>query len=163
MLYALDLDSLPLPAARKIGITDLPVRLLTDKILPFCEVKDILSLGCTSKFFAVIMSGDGEFWRRKLAIDYNFTGSETNRTSGWKFVYLRLGRPRFFAWGCVRFSSVLLRGRPHICWSTHAPAKHNNSERSSDLRPRILQRWHFWKPHCRLKLAWSINRLSAWQ
>ena len=36
-------------------------------------------------------------------IDYNFTGSETNRTSGWKFIYLRLGKPRLFSWGCVMF------------------------------------------------------------
>ena len=100
MLCALDLDSLPLPAIRSTRITDLPVRLLTNKILPFCEVRDILSLGCTNKFFALIMNDD-VFWRRKLAIDYNLTGSETNRTSGWKFIYLRLRKPRLFAWGCV--------------------------------------------------------------
>ena len=81
---------------------DLPVGLITNKILPFCEVRDKLSLGCTNKFFALVMS-DGEFWRRKLAIEYNFTGSETNRMSGWKFIYLRLRKPRFFAWGCVLF------------------------------------------------------------
>ena len=86
---------------------DLPTGLLTNRILPFCEGRDMLSLGCTNKFFALIMSDDA-FWRRRLAVDYNFTGSETNRTSGWKFIYLRLGKPRLFAWGCVRFYSVLL-------------------------------------------------------
>ena len=93
---------------------DLPIELLTNKILLFCGVRDMLSLGCTNKFFALIMS-DGAFWRRRLAIDYNFTGSETNRTSGWKFIHLRLGKPRLFAWGCVRFYSVILRGRPLVC------------------------------------------------
>ena len=102
MLYALDLDSLPLPPARKIAIMDLPIKLLTNQILPFCEVRDMLSLGCTNRFFALIMS-DGIFWRQKLATDYNFTGSGTNRTSGWKFIYLRLGKPRLFTWGCVTF------------------------------------------------------------
>ena len=93
---------------------DLPVRLLTNKILPFCEVRDMLSLGCTNKLFALIMSNE-VFWRRKLAIDHNFTGSEANRTSDWKFIYLRLRKPRLFTWGCVRFRSFLLRGRPPIC------------------------------------------------
>ena len=102
MLCGLDLDSLPLLVTRKAGITDIPVRLLTYEILPSCEVRDMLSLGCTNKFFARIMSDDA-FWRRKLVIDYNFTGSETNRTSGWKFIYLRLGTPRLFSWGCVTF------------------------------------------------------------
>ena len=102
MSYALDLDSLPLPAIRKIAITDLPVELLANKILPFCKVRDMLSLGCTNRFFALITS-DGMFWRRKLAIDYNFTGSETNRTSGWKFIYLKSRKPRLFTWGSVMF------------------------------------------------------------
>ena len=86
---------------------DFPIGLLTSKILPFCEVRDVLSLGCTNKFFALIMSDDA-FWRRRLAVDYNFTGSETNRTGGWKFIYLRLRKPRLFVWGCVWFYSVLL-------------------------------------------------------
>ena len=102
MLCGLDLDSLPLLATRRDGIRDLPVKLLTNEILPFCEVRDMLSLGCTNRFFALIMNDD-VFWRQKLAIDYNFTGSETNRTSGWKFIYLRLGKPRLFTWGCVPF------------------------------------------------------------
>ena len=102
MLYSLDLDSLPLPPARKIGIMDLPVGLLTNKILPFCEVRDMLSLGCTNRFFALIMS-DGMFWRQKLVTDYNFTGSETNRASGWKFIYLKSRKPRLFTWGSVTF------------------------------------------------------------
>ena len=102
MLYTIDLDSLPLPPARKIAITDLPIELLTNRILPFCKVRDMLSLGCTNKFFALIMS-DGVFWRQKLATDYNFTGSETNRMSGWKFIYLKSRKPRLFTWGYVMF------------------------------------------------------------
>ena len=98
MLCGLDLDSLPLLVIRRAGITDLPVKLLTNKILQFCEVRDTLSLGCTNKFFALIVNDDG-FWKRKLVIDYNFTGSETNRTSGWKFIYLRFWKPRLFTWG----------------------------------------------------------------
>ena len=103
MLCSLDLDSLPFLVTQKAGITDIPIRLLTNELLLFCGVRDMLSLGCTNKFFAHIMS-DGALWKRKLVIDYNFTGSETNRTSGWKFIYLRLGKPRLFSWGCVMFS-----------------------------------------------------------
>ena len=136
MLCGLDLDSLPFLVTQKAGITDIPVRLLTNEILLFCGVRDMLPLGCTNKFFAHIMSDDA-LWRRKLVIDYNFTGSETNRTSGWKFIYLRLGKPRLFSWGCVMF---LFR------YVTEASALAGVlacspilSERSTNLYPRDLQ------------------------
>ena len=90
-------------AAQKTGIADIPVELLIDNILPFCEARDVFSLGCTNKFFALVTTDD-MFWKRKLVVDYNFTGSETARTSGWKFIYQRLGNPRVFVWGYVIFS-----------------------------------------------------------
>jgi len=86
-------------------ITDIPVNVFVDNILPFCEVKDVISLGYTNKFFALI-TNDEMFWKRNLVIDYNFTASETARTSGWRFLYLiyRSSRnPRIFVWGCVTF------------------------------------------------------------
>lgn len=61
-------------------------------------MKDVFSLGCTNKFFALITTDD-TLWKRRLAVDYNFTGSETARTSGWKFIYKRLRNPRVFVWG----------------------------------------------------------------
>ena len=119
MLYALDLDSLPLPEARRIGITDLPIGLLTNKILPFCEARDMIR---TKNLLAQPSESmnDDAFWRRRLAVDYNFTGSETNRTSGWKFIYLRLGKARLFAWGCVLFILFFTRPFTHlsIYWHT---------------------------------------------
>lgn len=96
-------------ATRKTGIADIPVELLIDNLLPFCDAKDAFSLGCTNKFFALITTDD-MFWKRRLAADYNFTGSETARTSGWKFIYQRLRRPRVFVWGYVIFHSFVLRG-----------------------------------------------------
>ena len=102
---------------------DLPIGLLTDRILLFCRVRDMLSLGCTNRYFALIMS-DGTFWRQKLVIDYNFTGSETNRTSGWKFIYLKSRKPRLFTWGCVTFLP-----RPVTGASTYLP-NYDNSEGS---------------------------------
>ena len=88
-------------------ITDIPVKVLTKNILPFCEAKDVLSLGCTNKFFALVAADDA-FWRLKLAVDYNFTGSETARTSGWKFIYQKLRHPRVFVWGYVAFRPFML-------------------------------------------------------
>ena len=85
---------------KRTGIADIPVELFIDNILPFCEAKDVFSLGCTNKFFAVVTTDD-TFWKRKLAVDYNFTGSETARTNGWKFIYQRLRNPRVFVWGYV--------------------------------------------------------------
>ena len=83
-------------------ITDIPVKIFTDRILSFCEFKDALSLGCTNKFFALVTT-DEAFWRRKVAVDYNFTGSETTRTSDWRIIYQRFSNrnPRVFVWGCV--------------------------------------------------------------
>jgi len=89
-------------SAQKTGIADIPVELLIDNLLPFCEAKDVFSLGCTNKFFALVTTDD-MFWKRRLVVDYNFTGSETARTSGWKFIYQRLRNPRVFAWGYVIF------------------------------------------------------------
>ena len=55
--------------------------------------------------------GAGEtFWRQRVAVDYNFTGSETNRMNGWKFIYQRLKNPRVFTWGYAVF-----------CWSMSPP------------------------------------------
>ena len=82
------------------GIAHIPVEVLIDNVLPFCEVNDVFSLGCTNKFFALITTDD-MFWKRRLAADYNFTGSDTARTSGWKFIYKRLRNPRVFVWGYV--------------------------------------------------------------
>ena len=93
-------------ATQRTGIADIPVELLLDNILPFCEAKDVLSLGCTNKLFSLVTTDD-MLWKRKLAADYNFTGSETARTSGWKFIYQRLRNPRVFVWGCVIFSVLL--------------------------------------------------------
>ena len=83
---------------------DIPVKVLMDNILPFCETKDVISIGCSNKFFALIATD--MFWRKKLAVEYNFTGSGTTRTSGWKFMYQRLRNSRVFVWGCV--ASVVL-------------------------------------------------------
>lgn len=103
-------------AVQRTGIVDMPVELLIDNILPFCEAKDVFSLGCTNKLFALVTTDD-TLWRRKLAVDYNFTGSETARTSGWKFIYQRLRNPRVFVWGCVVFSDAT---RVFICPPMHS-------------------------------------------
>jgi len=102
-------------------ITDIPVKIFTENILPFCKVKDVLSLCCTSKFFALIMT-DGMFWKRKAIVDYNFTGPETAKTSRWKFSYQKLRNPRVFVWGCVTFS--FFHRSAHVC-----SFNHNRSER----------------------------------
>jgi len=43
-------------------ITDIPAKVFIDNILPFCEVEDVLSLGSTNKFFALI-AADETFWK----------------------------------------------------------------------------------------------------
>jgi len=89
-----------------ITITDIPVKVFASNILPFCEVKDVVSLGRTNRFFALVAT-DETFWKRKLAVDYNFPVSGTARTSRWKFIYQRLRNPRVFVWGCVTLFSYV--------------------------------------------------------
>jgi len=96
-------------ATWRAKIMDIPVEVLLDNILPFCEAEDVLSLGCTNKFFALVTT-DEAFWRQKLAVDYNFTGSGTTRTSNWKIIYQRFRNPRVFVWGCVIFSFFYVMG-----------------------------------------------------
>lgn len=81
-------------------LSEVPVEVLLDNVLPFCEVPDLLALGSTNRFFALLASDD-TFWKRKLDTDFNFNGADTARTSGWKFIYLRMSNPKVFVWGCV--------------------------------------------------------------
>jgi len=37
---------------------------------------------------------DESLWHKKLLADFNFTGAETARTSGWKFIYKGLDMPQ---------------------------------------------------------------------
>jgi len=74
-------------------VTDIPVKVLIDNILPFCETKDVLSLGCTNRFFSLVVTGE-KTWRKKLAAD----------PSSWKSIYQRFKNPRVSVWGCVPFS-----------------------------------------------------------
>ncbi|KAG7094062.1 hypothetical protein E1B28_007681 [Marasmius oreades] len=81
-----------------LGLTDLPIELHIDVFLPLLPLRDLLSLGCTNKHFAVLCK-DETLWKRKLDRDYNFNGANTARTTGWKFIYLRLTNPRVYVWG----------------------------------------------------------------
>ncbi|KAI0923709.1 hypothetical protein AcV5_009183 [Taiwanofungus camphoratus] len=79
-------------------LTDLPIELFLDNILPLLSVPDLYRLSCTSRFFYQLASDD-PFWHRKIQADYNFSGSETARDTGWKFLYKRLSNPKVFVWG----------------------------------------------------------------
>ncbi|KZT69245.1 RCC1/BLIP-II protein [Daedalea quercina L-15889] len=80
------------------ALTDLPVELFLDNILPLLPVPDLLHFGCVNRHFAQL-SSDETFWHRKIEEDYNFSGSETARKNGWKFLYRRFSHPRVFVWG----------------------------------------------------------------
>ncbi|KAI0825634.1 regulator of chromosome condensation 1/beta-lactamase-inhibitor protein II [Irpex lacteus] len=79
-------------------LESLPVEVIIDNILPFLPVSSITSLSATSKFFYLLAS-DETFWKRRLLTDYNFSGNDTARTTGWKFIYGRLARPKVYVWG----------------------------------------------------------------
>ena len=94
-------------AAGTIKITDIPAEVLVNNVLPFCRTKDAVSLGCTNKFFALAVA-DETFWQQKVAVDYKFTGPDTNNIYGWKLIYQRLGKPQDFWWEYVTFSFCYL-------------------------------------------------------
>ncbi|KAI0792170.1 RCC1/BLIP-II [Abortiporus biennis] len=79
-------------------ISDIPVEVFLDNLLPYLSVPDLLRLGTTSHAFQRLTS-DETFWHRKLQEDYNFSGSETARSTGWKFIYKRLANPEVYVWG----------------------------------------------------------------
>ena len=82
----------------QLTVTDLPVEVWIDNILPSLPIADLLRLGCTSRFFYLLTS-DEPFWHRKLQEDFNFSGSDTARATGWKFIYKRLRNPQVYVWG----------------------------------------------------------------
>jgi SCF-associated factor 1 len=79
-------------------LADLPVEVLLDHLLPELTISGLLSLTCTSRFFADL-GEDDTLWKRKLYDDFNFTGEGTARMSGWKFIYRGLAHPKAFVWG----------------------------------------------------------------
>jgi len=82
------------------SLSDVPVDVVLDNLFPSTPVVDLLSLGSTNRHFNALLSDD-LFWKRKLEQDFNFSGAGTARTSGWKFIYRGLAKPRIFTWGCV--------------------------------------------------------------
>lgn len=76
----------------------LPLELLIDSLLPWLELRDLLALARTCRFFALVCSDD-TFWKRKTAEEYNFSGAGSARTSGFKHLYRGLRKPRVFVWG----------------------------------------------------------------
>ncbi|KAF8906226.1 hypothetical protein CPB84DRAFT_426868 [Gymnopilus junonius] len=85
-------------ALEYFNLSEIPVEVLLDNLLPYIPVRDLLSLTSCSKFFSILCSDDA-LWKRKLFEDFNFTGQGTARTNGWKFIYRGLFDPRVFVWG----------------------------------------------------------------
>lgn len=79
-------------------IADLPVELFLDGILSFLPVRDVLSFGAANRFFNAV-AADEAFWHRRIQQDFNFSGADTARRTGWKFLYKRLSHPEVYVWG----------------------------------------------------------------
>ena len=144
-------------------ITDIPVKVFTNSILPFCEAKDVISLCCTNKFFAFVATNE-TFWKRKLAIDYNFPVLGTARTSGWKFIYQKLRNSRVFVWGCVTLSPSYYGGA-HFFINALMRARRN----CSDIRTMVNSGYYGFQRQpagmflFRLNFTFQVFVWSAWQ
>jgi len=79
-------------------LSDLPIDVLLDNLLPWLAIPDLIHLGETSSFFARLCN-DETFWKRKLQEDFNFTDEKTARISGWKRLYRGLRNPKTYVWG----------------------------------------------------------------
>ncbi|KAI0078721.1 RCC1/BLIP-II [Panus rudis PR-1116 ss-1] len=100
--------------------TDIPVEVWLDNILPNTPVADILRLGCTNRFFYLLTS-DETFWHRKLEADYNFSGADTARTTGFKLLYKRLRNPKLFVWGDASQSRLGISNLPARAYRDGVP------------------------------------------
>jgi SCF-associated factor 1 len=85
-------------------LSDIPIEVLLDNVLPSVRTADVLALGSTSRFFTDI-TNDDTFWKRRIQSDFNFDVQNTARNSGWKFIYRGLRHPKTFVWGCVAHQS----------------------------------------------------------
>lgn len=89
-------------------LSDIPVDILLDNLLPVIDIPDLLNLSATSRFFA-ILAADETFWKRRLQDDFNFSGAGTARTSAWKIIYKGMSKPSIYTWGYVLFRSTSKR------------------------------------------------------
>jgi SCF-associated factor 1 len=99
------------------SISDIPVDVLLDNLLPSVAVPDLLSLTCTNRFFAII-GADDTFWKRKIQDDFNFSGAGTARTTGWKVIYKGLRKPLIYTWGENNHGRL---GRPNPSQTSNVP------------------------------------------
>lgn len=93
-------SSSPQTYRRMSSLSNLPEDLILDELLPILPVRSVLSLGATNHQFHKL-SGDEALWKLKCLTDFNFSGSQTSRRSGWKFIYKGLSNPKVFVWGYV--------------------------------------------------------------
>ncbi|KAI0259662.1 regulator of chromosome condensation 1/beta-lactamase-inhibitor protein II [Gloeopeniophorella convolvens] len=78
---------------------DIPVEILLHHLLTFSLERDILSLGCTSKFFARLCA-DETLWKRRCEENFaRFMGNAALQRVGWKKLFIALSFPRIFVWG----------------------------------------------------------------
>ncbi|KAH9847325.1 RCC1/BLIP-II [Lenzites betulinus] len=80
------------------NLTELPVELFLDGIFPHLPVADLVHLGSTSRYLADL-ADDEAYWHRRIQEDFNFSGADTARKTGWKFLYKRLSHPQVYVWG----------------------------------------------------------------
>lgn len=95
-------------------IEDIPLEVFLDNLLFRLPIASLLNLSSTSKVCCIIIDlmccvflmfspttkffyqlcSDETLWKGLLQSDFNFSGAGTARTSGWKFIYQRLFKPR---------------------------------------------------------------------
>ncbi|KIJ49163.1 hypothetical protein M422DRAFT_161543 [Sphaerobolus stellatus SS14] len=80
------------------SLTDIPLEIFIDNILPLLPLNSIQSLTQVNKDFALLCSDD-TFWKRKVKEDYNFSDIVTARTKGYKFLYKGIHNAKTYVWG----------------------------------------------------------------
>ncbi|GAB1518091.1 hypothetical protein RhiTH_001150 [Rhizoctonia solani] len=120
-----------------VQIIELPIELLIDHLLPCIPLRDLLSLSCTCKYFALVC-GDDTFWKRKASEEYNFEGAGSARTSGFKHLYRGLRHPRVFVWGDAGNGRLALDKRKHMNHDYTRPERDTSYPVELDIRHRVV-------------------------
>ncbi|GJJ10996.1 hypothetical protein Clacol_005225 [Clathrus columnatus] len=111
------------------SLTDIPVEIILDNLLPLFSLKDLLSLTLVNKDFSVVC-GDDTFWKRKVNEDYNFPDASSARTKGYKFLYRGIHHSQVYIWGNAADSRLGLRNTS----SSRAPILYSSVPYPRQLR-----------------------------
>lgn len=84
--------------SQSASLSTLPAEVILDNLLTVLPLRDLFALAATSKYFYSLCYDD-IFWKRRLIQDFNYPLAINARTSGYRFLYRGMRRPKVYVWG----------------------------------------------------------------